>query len=161
MKIRIGLLTPPIFAANLYLPNAKISAAIIKRTRQTIGKMLSLILIVGATGSVNFGQDSKASDRKLRGDVGRLTCEVKRSERGVYLARFETNAEKTGLYFTPKKTLWTKLSEAEKIAVAEDWWRKWRTIRGAADNRVSFMQNRGAEEIMCILDRCYVPECAL
>ncbi len=123
--------------------------------------MLSLILIVGAAGSVNFGQDSKESNRKLRGDVGRLTREVKRSERGTYLARFETNAEKTGLYFTPKKTLWVKLTEAEKIAVAEDWWRRWRVIRGAADNRVSFMQNRGAEEIMCILDRCYVPECAL
>ncbi len=159
MKIKIGLLTPVIFAANLYLPNAKISAAIIKRMRQTIGKMLSLILIVGATGSVNFGQDSKASDRKLRGDVGRLTREVKRSERGVYLARFETNAKKTGLYFVPKKTLWAKLTEAEKIAVAEDWWRRWRTIRGAADDSISFMKS--GEEIFCNLERCYVPECAL
>ncbi len=131
------------------------------RNTNFIGKLLSLILIVGATGSVNFGQDSKASNRKLRGDVGRLTREVKRSERGVFLARFETNAEKTGLYFVPKKTLWTKLSEAEKIAVAEDWWRRWRVIRGAADTRIAFMSNGRTEDIFCILDGCYVPECPL
>jgi len=125
------------------------------------GEILWLILIVGAAGSVNFAQDSKASNRKLRGDVERLTREVKRSERGAYLVRFETNAEKTGLYFTPKKKLWTKLSEAEKIAVAEDWWRRWRVIRGAATERISFMRNAGAEEIFCILDGCYVPECSL
>ena len=60
------------------------------------GKFLSLLLIVAAAGGVNFAQqDSKASNRKLRGDVRRLTREVKASERGVYLARFETDAEKT------------------------------------------------------------------
>ncbi len=124
-------------------------------------RALSLMLIVCAAAIVSFGQDSKAFNRKLRGDVAQLTREVKVSERGVYLARFETNAEKTGLYFKPKRTLWTKLSEAEKIAVAQDWWRRWRVIRGAADLQISFMSNAGAEEIFCTLDRCYVPECAL
>lgn len=126
------------------------------------GKFLSLLLIVAVAGGVNFAQqDSKASNQKLRGDVRRLTREVKASERGVYLTRFETNAEKTGLYFKPKRTLWTKLSEAEKIAVAEDWWRRWRVIRGAADTRIGFMSNGRAEDIFCILDGCYVPECPL
>jgi len=126
------------------------------------GKFLSLLLIIAAAGGVNFAQqDSKASNRKLRGDVRRLTREVKASERGIYLARFETDAEKTGLYFKPKKTLWSKLTEAEKITVANDWWRRWRIIRGAADERINFMSNAGAEEIFCILDSCYVPECPL
>ncbi len=60
------------------------------------GKFLSLLLIIGVAGGVNFAQqDSKASNQKLRGDVKRLTREVKASERGVYLTRFETDAEKT------------------------------------------------------------------
>jgi len=132
------------------------------RKTNFIGKLLSLILIISAMGNVNFGQEnSKASERKLRGDVEQLTREVKQSERGVYLVRFATNAKTTGLYFKPKKSLWTKLSEAEKIALADDWWRRWRVIRGVEDMRISFMSNAGAEEIFCVLDGCYVPECPL
>ena len=125
-----------------------------------IGAILSLIFIVGVAAGVNFAQaDSKNWNQKLRVDVGQLTRQVKQSERGAYLVRFAANREKNGILFTPQKTLWTKLSEAEKIAVAEDWWRRWRAIRGATDTRIGFMQS--GEEIFCILDRCYVPECAL
>lgn len=47
-----------------------------------LGAIPCLILIVGATANASFGQDySKASERKWRADVGRLTREIKQSDR--------------------------------------------------------------------------------
>ena len=125
------------------------------------GAILCAILIGGAVGNASFGQDySKASERKLRADVARFTSEVKRGAGGAYLARFTIAARTTELYFVPKKSLWNKLSEAEKVRIVSDWWRRWRVIRGADDRRISTLTN-AAQEVFCVLERCYVPECAL
>ena len=132
-----------------------------KRTK-IFARLLGLILIIGAVAAgAGFGQNSKSDARRLRRDVEQLTRAVKASERGAYLVRFETDAETSALYFKPKKRLWDKLSEAEKLAAAGDWWRKWRVISGANDSRIQFMKNTGAEEIICLLEGCYVPACGL
>lgn len=125
------------------------------------GAILCAILIVGSMAKASFGQDfSKASERKLRADVGRLTREIKGGADGAHLVRFTIATDTTILYFVPKKSLWNKLPQAKRIQIVSDWWRRWRAIRGADDQRISALTN-AADEVFCILERCYVPECAL
>lgn len=125
------------------------------------GKLLWLILIVGAMGNGIFGQNLKTDERQMQHDVKRLTREIKIGKHGAYLLRSKTDYESGTFYFEMRKILWSKLNEEQKLAIARDWWSRWRLVRGTSGTGILSLQIAGAEEIVCIMDRCYVPACEL
>lgn len=102
---------------------------------------------------VSFAPDARAQqnyERQMQRAVQKLTKEIKASENGKYLVRFETSDAATILYFKPTSALWRKLSNAKRIEIAADWWRRFRKIVNSFDEQTNQMLSLdGKKDVHC------------
>ncbi len=107
------------------------------------------LLLIGASAIIGRAQNAASYDRQMRRAVQKLTKEIKATANGKYLVRFETSDATSALYFKPNKILWRKLSDAERLEIAADWWHRWMKIPKPDDALTELQSLDGQKDVYC------------